>query len=145
MSTFTTRIYYNYHLQKKSIMCTSYSPFLRCGDDCVVEMAAWYDELQWKGPTLCVVHLQECVVIGLQEQTQGNGHPSMHKFPGNLPSSSSPQICLDSGSFPQHHQTYKDAGQWHCISGLGSPCPRHFISLAPKTDLVRTSRLRVQF
>lgn len=56
------------------------------------------------------VHWRECAGIGVQELKQGNGYPSMHKFPGNLPPSSSPQICLASASTPQPHQAYTDVG-----------------------------------
>lgn len=64
----------------------------------------------------------------------GNGYPSIHKFPP----SSSPQICLASRFTPQPHQRYTEAGWWHCFSGLGSPCPRHFITLALKMNPVCT-------
>lgn len=78
--------------------------------------------------------------ISLQELTGGNGDPSIHTFPGNLPPSSPPQICLASGCTRQPHQRCKEVGWWHCFSGLGSPCPRHSITSALKTNPVRTSR-----
>lgn len=86
------------------------------------------------------VHWEECAGISLQELTGENGDPSIHTFPGNLPPSSPPQICLASGCTRQPHQRCKEVGWWHCFSGLGSPCPRHSITSALKTNPVRTSR-----
>lgn len=124
----------NCHWQKKSTLCTSYS-LCRCNSDdgSLVLLATPKSNLER-------AHWEECAGISLQALTGGNGYPSIYKFPGNLPPSSPPQICLASGFAPQLHQRCTQAGWWHCFSGLGSPCPRRFITLALKTNPACTSR-----
>lgn len=121
VSTISRLISQNCQWQKKSMSYRSY--FLH--NSCV-----GFDGSQG------FLNVELCTGISLKKLNGGNGCPSIHKFPGNLPPSSPPLICPT----PQPHQRYTEAGQRHCFSGLGSPCPRHFIVLALRTNPVSTWR-----
>lgn len=107
-STVTSMISLNCHWQKKSMLSTSYPIFLSASDDCACDGSLVL--LATPKSNLECVHWGEWAGISLQELTGGNGYPSIDKFPGTLPPSSPPQICLASGFTPQPHQKYTEAG-----------------------------------
>lgn len=115
---------------KKSMLCRSCSLFLLNRDDGVVLFVTPKSNLE-------CVQWEECAGISPHELTGGNGDPSIHKFPGNLPRSSPPQICLASGFTPQPLQRCTETEWWHCFPGLGSSRPRHFINLTLRINPVR--------
>ena len=126
-STVISMISQNCQWQEKSTLCTSSSVWKRWL--CVID-----GSLVWLATPNCNLEWEGCAGIRLQELMGGNGYPSIHKFPP----SSSPQICLAAGFTPQPYQRCTEAGWWHCFSGLGSPCPRLFITLALKINPVCT-------
>lgn len=73
--------------------------------------------------------------ISLDDVTAVNLSSSVHKFT-SFPSRIGPT--------PQPHQRETEAAWWQSSSGLGSPCLRHFIILAQKTNPECNPQLQVQ-